>query len=151
MKIIVDSNILISACITPSGKAANILLNPLFQFKKYCCHYLIVELFKHQSKIIESSKSEQDEVLEVLYSILKKIEFINEEQISSKIWNEADKLTAEVDKFDIAFVALTLHIKGSFLWTGDMSLIKELRRKDFESVLTTNELLGKLIKQSKEN
>ena len=151
MKVIVDSNILINACITPSGKAANILLNPLFQFKKYCCHYIIVELFKHQPKIIECSKTEQDKVLEVLYSILKKIEFINEEQISSKIWNEADKLTAEVDKFDVAFVALTLHIKDSFLWTGDMPLIKELRRKDFERVLTTNELLGKLIKQSKEN
>jgi len=148
MRVVVDSSILFSAFITPSGKTANILLNPSLVFEKYCCHFLIVELFKHQPKIIQCSRLDEEEVLEVLYTILKKIDFINDTQIPIEIWEEANELTIDVDKADKAHVALTLHIEDSYLWTGDKPLIKELKIKGFERVLTTDELLRKLIENS---
>lgn len=144
MKVIVDSNVLFSACITPLGKTADLLINPAFYFEKFSCHYLIVELFKHKNKIMTLSKQSEEKVLEVIYSYLKRIEFRNEGQIASKIWLKAEELTNEVDKNDVAFVALTIHINDSFLWTNDKPLIKELKRKGFDRVLTTNDLIENL-------
>ncbi|MCH8317098.1 MAG: hypothetical protein IIA88_01150 [Bacteroidetes bacterium] len=63
----------------------------------------------------------------------------------------ANELTIDVDKSDKAHVALTLHIKDSYLWTGDKPLIKELKKKGFDRVLTTDELLEKLIKNSSQD
>ena len=41
---------------------------------------------------------------------------------------------------DSPFLALTLHLKG-LLWTGDIRLVKGLRKKGVESAVTTKELL----------
>ena len=76
---------------------------------------------------------------------------MNEGHLASEIWLKAEELTNEVDKNDIAFVALTIHIEDSFLWTNDKPLIKELKRKGFERILTTNELLEELTKSSNED
>jgi len=37
MKIIADTNIVISALINPKGKEADIILNPSYTFDKYTC------------------------------------------------------------------------------------------------------------------
>jgi len=75
---------------------------------------------------------------------MRKISFINEEFISSENWLLAEELTKDVDNKDIAFVALTLHIPNSVLWTNDMKLINGLQKKGFNQVVTTNELLKNL-------
>ncbi len=144
MKVIVDSNILFSACIAPFGDNADLLLNPKYLFERYTCHYLIVEMFKHQDKIVRFSKQSIDNVIDVLYAYMRKISFINEEFISSENWLLAEELTKDVDNKDIAFVALTLHIPNSVLWTNDMKLINGLQKKGFNQVVTTNELLKNL-------
>ena len=68
----------------------------------------------------------------------------NEGLISQTNWEKADELTKETDSKDIAFVALTLHIPDSFLWTNDTKLIKGLKQKGFNRALTTHELIYKL-------
>jgi len=52
VKIIIDSNIIFSACIAPFGDNADLLINPKYTYEKYTCHYLIPEIFKHQEKIV---------------------------------------------------------------------------------------------------
>lgn len=151
MKVFINSNVLFSACITPHGKTADLIINPAFDFEKFSCHYLIIELFKHKNKIMDFANQSEEKVLEVIYSYLKGIELVNEGHLASEIWLKAEELTNEVDKNDIAFVALTIHMENSFLWTNDKPLIKGLKRKGFERILTTNELLVKLIKSSNED
>jgi len=51
MKIIIDTSVFISALISPKGKCAHFLLNPIFQIEKYTCYFLIVEVFKHKEKM----------------------------------------------------------------------------------------------------
>jgi predicted nucleic acid-binding protein len=143
MKVVIDSNILFSACIAPFGDNADLLLNPRYNFEKLTCHYLIVEIFKHQEKIVKLSQQNTDNVLDVLYTIMRKITFINEELISNKNWVKADEITKETDNKDIAFVALTLHIPDSILWTNDMKLIKGIQKNGFNRVITTHDLLQK--------
>jgi len=50
MKIIVDTSIFMSALISPKGIYAELLMNPIFRFKKYSSYYLVVEIFKHKKK-----------------------------------------------------------------------------------------------------
>ena len=56
---------------------------------------------------------------------------------------EANRLTVDVDQFDINFVALALQTNG-WLWTGDKKLANHLKLMGFERVINTTELYEKL-------
>ncbi len=140
MIVVVDSNILFSAAISPNGKIAEILYNPLPNVERISCYYAFVELFKHQPKIVLLSKQSIDNVIKTLYSILQQIRFENEALIEPQFWQEADRLTIGVDSFDISYVALALQT-GGWLWTGDKKLIVHLRAMGFNRVLNTDDLL----------
>jgi predicted nucleic acid-binding protein len=56
MNVVVDSNILFSAAISPNGRIAEILYSPLPHIQRISCYYAFVELFKHQPKIMQLSK-----------------------------------------------------------------------------------------------
>jgi predicted nucleic acid-binding protein len=77
MIVVVDTNILLSACISPNNKITEILLSPLPTIERVSCHYAFAELFKHQAKIVELAKQPVNDVSIVLYTILKQIDFIN--------------------------------------------------------------------------
>ena len=68
-----------------------------------------------------------------------KIKFINVELIPKTLFNKAKDLTIDIDIDDTEFVALTDHIRGK-LWTGDKELIKGLRTKKWNKVISTEEL-----------
>jgi predicted nucleic acid-binding protein len=99
----------------------------------------VIELFKHQPKIIKYAKKPVDEVLTDLSSLVNALQLYNESLIEPQHWQEADRLTVGVDSRDISYVALTLQT-GGWLWTGDKKLTTHLRVMGFERVLTTDEL-----------
>lgn len=68
------------------GITGTFLLNDLSTYKKYSCYYLYVEIFDKKEKIIKYSGLKEKDLLELLYLILKKIQFINENQISTVSW-----------------------------------------------------------------
>jgi predicted nucleic acid-binding protein len=143
MIIIVDSNILFSALITPQSKIGEIIANPTYFSKMMTCYYTFVELFKHQPKIVKYAKRPQRESLDILHALLQHIEFYNETLIEQKHWQEANRLTIGVDRFDISYVALALQT-GGWLWTGDKKLITHLRSVGFDRVINTSELYDRL-------
>jgi len=139
VKIIIDTNIFISAIINKIGKESDIILSPVNDFKKYSCHFLLTEVSLHKEKILKISKLKDYELLELIYKISKKIEFINEEQIPENIWTKAIEYTKVVDESDTPFIALTLYLDG-LLWTGDKKLIAGLKKKNFTKIITSNQL-----------
>lgn len=139
MIVVVDVNIIFSALISPNGKLAKLLTQPNSPFTRVSCHYAVVELFKHQPKIVQLSKKTIDEVIVDLYYALKEVQLYNETFIEQHNWLEAEKLTKEVDNFDINYVALALQI-DAWLWTGDKKLINHLKSMGFIRVITTTEL-----------
>lgn len=92
MKVIIDANIFISSLINPKGKIADIILDPFNKLDKYSCHYLYVELLKHKDKIMKSSKLKEEDFLELLYILIKKVEFYNEFKIKNQIWKKLNNL-----------------------------------------------------------
>ena len=141
--VVVDTNILFSALISPSGNIAKLLTSPSLPIKRVTCHYTMVELFKHQAKIIKNSKKSFDQIVDDYYTLLSGLELHNEALIAKNHWQEAERLTTGVDAFDIAYVALTLQT-GGVLWTGDRKLTTHLHTMGFTQTVSTSDLVSYL-------
>ena len=98
----------------------------------YSCKYAIVELFKYKDKIQKYSSFDEDEILELLYTLLKKINLFDENALTDESLKKAFDLCKDVDEKDIPFVAVTIELEG-LLWTGDKKLKKGLELKGFNS------------------
>lgn len=143
MRLVVDTNIVISALLNPDGVVGSLLLKDAKDMEKLTCQFLYVEIFDKKTKILSISKLEEDDFLSLLYFVIKQIEFISENQIETKNWEQAVELVKGIDDKDVAFVALTLQT-NALLWTGDKKLYNGLRSKGFQSVITTQELIDYL-------
>ncbi|MEM6299688.1 MAG: PIN domain-containing protein [Bacteroidota bacterium] len=139
MRLIVDTNILISTLLQPKSSIGELLLYRLKEVDKFAPHLLFVEIFDKKDKIAKYSKIEPTDLLELLFRSLKQITFINEHQIKEENWQKARELMQGVDPDDTVFVALALEM-GATLWTGDKKLIQGLRDKGFSAVVSTTEL-----------
>jgi len=140
MKVIADTNIIISALINAKGKEADIILNPSYALDKYTCYFLYDEIQKHRGKIFRATGIKEPEFLDVYFTITKRIKFINEEQIPESVWKKALSYTTGIDEDDTPFIALALYLDG-YLWTGDKKLLRGVSARVFKKFLTTDEII----------
>ncbi|HMV15862.1 MAG TPA: PIN domain-containing protein [Chitinophagales bacterium] len=139
MIVISDTNIIVSALISPNGAVANIL-NSKRKFKIIAPDFLLDEIDKHFDKILINSILTERKELKALISYYKeKITFIPIDEIPQKDRLNAYKLVNDIDIDDLPFVALSIH-KKCLLWTSDIKLINGLKKKGFTKVITTSEL-----------
>jgi len=122
--VVVDSNIIFSMLLK-NNKFYNILKNENVKF--IIPKFLFVEIFKYKEKIVKYSKLNDDEVLEILYDILKNITIVDEMLISNISYKKAYELVK-----DIVFIALCLEFDAK-LWSSDKKLINGLKQKQFNS------------------
>jgi predicted nucleic acid-binding protein len=148
MKIILDTNIIFSALLNTNSTIGEIIFDSENVLEFYSCNYMRLEIEKHWDKLKKISKLTDKELQESLFRLFTKIHFINEEQISEKIWLKAETLTADIDIDDTDFVAMTTYLKG-VLWTGDKELYSGLKIKGFNKVVNTQELLRKRTKEKR--
>jgi len=130
-KVIVDTNILFSALLGKSNKSRDAILKEK-DVAFYSCKFVFVELFKYKETIQEKSSLKEDEILELLYSLLKKIKFFDEESVTDESLQRAFALCQDVDEKDTPFVSTTIEL-GGFLWTNDKELKNGLKSKGFDS------------------
>ena len=136
MKIVVDTNIIFSGLLNPSGTISDLLLNSSNTFDFYSPTYLLDELEKHKKKLIKISGLSDKELDYLQRNLFKKIDLIDLESIRESTWEKAIELTKEVDEFDAPFLALALELESP-LWTGDKKLIKRLSKKGIDWIFTT--------------
>ena len=139
MKVIVDSNIIFSALLSKDNTSRMVLFSQNIEF--FSCNFMMVEIFEHKEKIVRISKLSDDEILVQLGKILNRINFVSEETIPKKIFRKAYDLCNDIDEDDTPFVALTVFLDG-YLLTGDKKLIKGLKSKGFEKVLSLTDILN---------
>lgn len=128
--IVIDTNILFSSLRAKNSKLREILEKEDCRF--FAPNFLMVEIFKHKERIRQKSKITEDEVYEILYKTLYKINFVNEEIISLGNFIAAYKLCTDIDEKDTPFVALTLELEAE-LWTKDDVLKRGLIKKGFNA------------------
>lgn len=136
MIIVVDTNIIFSALLNPTGKIGDLLLNSSTVFEFYAPTFILEELNNHHQKLMNISKLQDDEISFLKRTLLKKIELIDLAIISTKTWDESIKLLQNIDEFDAPFIALSIELSAP-LWTGDKKLINGMKKKNINWVLST--------------
>lgn len=130
LKVVIDTSVFISFLLRRStAQRRRFQTDPLISF--YCPRFFLVELFKHKERIAQISELEADELLECLYELLARVNFVEEGSVPVGTWMEARRLCRDVDPKDMPFVALALHLDGR-LWTADDELKSGLRLKGFD-------------------
>ncbi len=127
--IIVDTNILFSSLLRSDSHFVQTLFNKEFSF--FICELVFVELFKHKETIIQFSQLSEEETIQLLYLLTKRLNLSKEELIGANHWKKAFELCQEIDEKDTPHVALTLELDG-LIWTGDKTLKKGLKKKGFD-------------------
>lgn len=140
MKIVLDTNIIFSALLNPKGKISDLLLNSFGIFDFYSPTFVLEELKNHQNKLLKISGYSEKDLDFLIRIVFKKIELIDVINVQQSIWDDAFKLTQNVDEFDTPFIALSLELDAP-LWTGNKKLINGLKEKHINWLLTTDTVL----------
>ena len=136
MKIVVDTNIIFSGLLSPSGIISDLLLNSSGEFEFYSPTFVLDELNNHRDKLLNLTGFSEKDLDFLQLTIFKKINLIDLDSIKESTFKKAHELTCDVDEFDIPFIALALELESP-LWTGDKKLKKGLSKKGIDWLLTT--------------
>lgn len=139
MRVVIDTNIAFSGILNTNSKISKIILQPKSKINFYSTEQLNTELIKHWNKIKKISTYSDPELHKVVQLITSRIKFINVELIPRNLFLKAESLTEDIDIDDTEFIALSEHVSGK-LWTGDKELIKGLKRKKWDKIISTEEL-----------
>ena len=120
MKLVIDTNIIISALIR-EGLTRKMLLFP--GIKLVTPEITFNEIENHIGIISIKSKLPKDDIQQILYVLFKNIETIPE----SRWWNhytQAEKMIGNKDPKDVPFIAVAIALTVDGIWSND---------RDFES------------------
>lgn len=147
-KLIVDSNIIFSAILNVNSRIGQILLTYDNVYNFYAPKYVRDEIWTHQQKLKKIAKLDDDEFLEVYELIVKNITILDHSIAGKSNYIKAFELCKDIDLDDIPFVAFSLYLKCK-LWTGDKKLIKGLKKRNFNKIVTTSDLFDNLLKKTR--
>lgn len=135
-KIIIDSNIIFSALTGTNSLTLRRILKSEEQY--FAPNFLISEILMHKERILKNSKISEKQTYETFIKVFSRINFVNEENISTANFITAYRLCKNIDENDAPFVALSLEL-GYPLWTRDKELKTGLIRGGFTNFFDEND------------
>jgi len=138
MELIIDSNIVFSALLKKENNCKRIIFSDNFEI--YSCNFLFVEIFKHKNKIQLLSELSEEEILIQIDKILSRVNFVNDNLISTNIYYQAFILCKDYDPSDTPFIALLLFLNVPLL-TGDKVIYEPLKQKNF-NILAVKDIIN---------
>ncbi len=145
MKLIIDTNILISSLLKDST-TREILLNESLNF--YLPEIVLSEVNKYLPHIIQKSELSEEEIKKLLNTILENLILVPIEEYEKKM-NEGMKIIGNIDEKDTQFIALALSIENDGIWSNDKHFQKQKKIKVFKTIDILN-FLEKLSTKGKE-
>ena len=139
MRIVVDSIIVFSAILNTKSKMGQLLIDGSRYINFYSIGLLKSEILEHRDKILKHSTYSLDEFEEIYKLIISRIVFLDDILLTDNDLRKATELVSDIDVDDILFIALSEHLMTD-LWTGDRKLIKGLKKKGYQRLITTDEL-----------
>jgi len=136
MKLIIDSNAIMSALIKDS-KSREIILESGFEF--YHPEISLRNIIKYEGDIIEKSNVTKEQFKEIYNVLLEKMFIIKTEDFLDKL-EEAKEIIGHTDIEDVPFIALALSIPNDGIWTDDEHFKKQNRIK----VWATSDIINNL-------
>ena len=133
MRLVVDTNVVI-ACLLKSGITQDVFFNSNLEL--YSCDYLIIEIEKHQTELMEASGYDESTFKLALSMLLRHVSLIPHEEYDSFMARARNSIS---DKDDAPFVALGLKLNAP-IWTHDKQLLKA---SDVQTI-TTKKIIDEL-------
>jgi predicted nucleic acid-binding protein len=143
MNLVLDSNIFISGLITPDGTISKLILRDLKDSSLVCPEFLLDEVISKLEKIKGITKLNDNQIDELVFRFIKRIDFIDNDLIGFKYQKQAYDMVKDIDKKDLLFIALSIQT-GFKLWTGDKKLMEGLKKKGFDLTIDTKQLLQQI-------
>lgn len=132
MKLVIDTNIFISALIKREGLTRNIMLNSDNYF--FFPEYEFQEIYKYKDDILKKSEYSEAEFIVAMAALLNNIHIISYEEIRSS-YDEACNIMNSIDSGDTIFIATALAF-DALIWSDDQHFKKQNRIK----CLTTEDM-----------
>ncbi len=145
MKLIIDTNILISSLLKDST-VREILLNESLNF--YLPEIVLSEVNKYLPYIIQKSELSEEEIKKLLNTLLESLILVPIDEYENKM-DEGMKIIGNIDEKDTQFIALALSIENDGIWSNDKHFEKQKKIKVFKAIDILN-LLEELSKKGNE-
>jgi len=131
MKLIIDTNIIISALIRDSISRRIIVKS---EWKFYYPEKAFHEIEEHKNLILKKSGMKETEYIQLLSYLLNHIIIVPENQVRNKL-KEANNTMGKIDIDDVVFLATALSLQDSRIWSDDADFdkqnkVKVLKTKD---------------------
>ncbi len=133
MKIVLDTNILFSILIKPTGKTYQLFDELSIAHSLFIGERTLTELLNHHQKILRLSRLQESEIISLKQSLLNRIQIIYDSSLLSTVVKLAFDLVEDIDVDDAAFVATTIYL-DAVLWSSDKPLKDGLLAKGFNKV-----------------
>jgi predicted nucleic acid-binding protein len=132
MRIIIDTNILLSALISHSATRKVILEGT---DKLYFPKPALRKIEKYKDLVLKKSGLDEESFHLVLSKLLARIELVNRSTYKENL-ARAKEIMSDIDPEDTTFVAMALSIPNSVIWSRD----KHLQKQNEIEVVDTNDL-----------
>ena len=129
-RVVIDTNLIFSALLVDTSGIRETLLDESITF--YAPNFIVVEIFKHQRKMLKLTKLNEVEFFTFFNRIVENVKFVPLSFISAESREKAYNLCLDVDLKDIPFVALSIELNAP-LYTGDNKLKSGLSAKGFDN------------------
>ena len=133
MKLVLDTNIIISALIKKSLTRFLILNSP---YDLFLPEFSFTEIKKHLPIIERKSKLSKQNIFCAMKILLRNIKIISADKLV-KFHDEAYRIIGKIDEDDTEFIAAALFLKDSIIWSDDAHFKKQKKIM----VLNTKEIL----------
>ena len=138
MVVVIDANLLISAALTPRGIIADFIFSNLYKVQFIAPAFILAETKANEIRICAKNKIDISDFRQNLQFVLSKIMLIDDDEISDTIFKKAFDLTKIIDTKDTIYIALAISFDALF-WTGDLKLLRALKRKGYNQIITTSD------------
>lgn len=116
LKLVLDTNIIISALISKQSTIRDILISDKITF--YMPELVLAELLKHKELLCNKTGLSQKEVFFTLFYLLSRVEIVKREAFSENLEN-AKNIMEKIDIKDSEFLALALSIDNDGIFSND--------------------------------
>jgi predicted nucleic acid-binding protein len=136
MVVVIDANVLISAALTPHGLIADSIFSNSYKVQFIAPTFILEETKANETKICAKNKISIADFKQNLQLVLSKIMLIDDDEITDEVFKKAFDLTKVIDTKDTIYIALAISFDALF-WTGDLKLLRVLKRKGYNQIITT--------------
>lgn len=136
MKLVIDTNIIISAIVRDS-MTRKVLLSPYFDY--YTPDTAILELEKHSVLLMNKTGLDKEKIKEIIELVMDSIIIVSSDTFEKYLPIALEEMK-EIDETDGPFLAMALSFSNDGIWSND----RHFQKQNLVRAWTTREMMEEL-------